>query len=688
MAFNPVTLDVIKKFAMPSKRETKPWEEVHSIKTKYGFIEVTSDHPIFVVYDNKITCKRADEIKIGDKLLSYIPRNQIEGKEIELRDRTFIYGVSEKFGRRIAAKRKEHGLSQREFAKLFGVSQTTIHAYESGSKVPISVLTKLDIDPKFICGRSTSGVIPNPFPIYMSSWLARLFGRLTGDGSFGTAKFRSENSCDFRYCNTEYSMIQSFIQDVMMIFNTQPKVISTDRERKKRFYQAKLPGIVGRILFDIAPEIVAHDVPKIVLDDKRFWPDYLSAIFDDEATVPTKELKLRFTQKSKKLISQIVFMLNEFGIKTSRLSFENGSWKFGIYGRRNIEKFLQRVGLTHPTKLQRLLKSARKRSSIRKKAMIYYLLAKGLKPVDIAREMKCSVVLVQGYLRELLLDGLIENLRKFLGRGRGSESIYVVKVPFGVTFYSLLDAEILTHQLSCKPVCAIQQKKLPEFVYDLSVDKESPAFVAGDDNIIVHNSTRAPILQTLYERGYIFGNQIVVTDIGMEVVDSLSKNCPEIVSEELTAHFESEMEKIQEGKTSKDNVIAEAREKLDEILGKFKERQEDIGKDLGDAYAETKRKQRVLGTCAKCGGELRVIVSRATHKRFAGCSNYPNCKNAFPLPQAGFIVSLNKKCEHCGAPMIQVNRAGMRPYHMCLEPKCESKKDWGKQCLQKKKTES
>jgi len=189
-------------------------------------------------------------------------------------------------------------------------------------------------------------------------------------------------------------------------------------------------------------------------------------------------------------------------------------------------------------------------------------------------------------------------------------------------------------------------------------------------------STRAPILQTLYERGYIFGNQIVVTDIGMEVVDSLSKHCPEIASEELTAHFESEMEKIQEGKTSKDDVIAEAREKLDEMLGKFKEKQEDIGKDLGDAYAETKRKQRVLGTCARCGGELRVIVSRATHKRFAGCSNYPNCKNAFPLPQAGFIVSLDKKCEHCGAPMIQVNRAGMRPYRMCLEPKCESKEKW------------
>jgi len=191
-------------------------------------------------------------------------------------------------------------------------------------------------------------------------------------------------------------------------------------------------------------------------------------------------------------------------------------------------------------------------------------------------------------------------------------------------------------------------------------------------------ATRAPIVQMLYERGYIFGNQIEVSDLGMEVVNSLSKHCPEIVSEELTAHFEQEMEAIQEGKRSKDEIIAKARETLDEILKKFKEKQLDIGKDLWKAYDETRRKQRVLGTCAKCGGDLMVIVSRATHKRFAGCSNYPTCRNSYPLPQFGFIVSLDKKCDTCGAPMIQISRPGARSYRMCLEPKCSSKAEWGK----------
>ena len=191
-------------------------------------------------------------------------------------------------------------------------------------------------------------------------------------------------------------------------------------------------------------------------------------------------------------------------------------------------------------------------------------------------------------------------------------------------------------------------------------------------------ATRAPILQNIYERGYIFGQQITTTDLGMEVIATLSKHCPEIIDEKLTAQFEREMEAIQEGKKNKDEIIAKARVELDKILKKFRKHQLAIGKELGEAYRRTKQKQRVLGPCSKCGGQLKVIVSRRTRKRFAGCSNYPKCNNSFPLPQFGFITALDKNCEQCGAPMIQVKRARMRPYRMCLDPKCESKKDWGK----------
>ena len=191
-------------------------------------------------------------------------------------------------------------------------------------------------------------------------------------------------------------------------------------------------------------------------------------------------------------------------------------------------------------------------------------------------------------------------------------------------------------------------------------------------------ATRAPTVQTVYNRGYIFGNQITVTDLGMEVVEALSEHCPEIVSEELTAHFEREMEAIQEGKRNREEVVREAKTFLTAMLGKFREHQLEIGMKLGEALARTRQMQRTLGPC-KCGGELRVIVSRKTHKRFAGCSNYPErCRTTYPLPQAGFIIAMGKQCEQCSTPMIQVNRPSARPYRMCIDPKCPSKRDWGK----------
>jgi len=191
-------------------------------------------------------------------------------------------------------------------------------------------------------------------------------------------------------------------------------------------------------------------------------------------------------------------------------------------------------------------------------------------------------------------------------------------------------------------------------------------------------STRAVIVKHLYERGYIHGSKITVTDLGLAVIDTLLKYCPEIASEELTAEFERGMEAIQEGKMTREEIIEKAKKELNRILAKFKENQLSIGKELAEAYRATRLRQSILGKCQKCGGDLRIIFSRSSKKRFAGCTNYPKCNQTFPLPQAGVITPLNKNCERCGSPMILVTRRGRRPYRMCLNPNCESKKNWNR----------
>jgi DNA topoisomerase-1 len=191
-------------------------------------------------------------------------------------------------------------------------------------------------------------------------------------------------------------------------------------------------------------------------------------------------------------------------------------------------------------------------------------------------------------------------------------------------------------------------------------------------------STRAEILQTLYDRNYIKGKSIEVNKLGEVVVEALKENCPKILSEELTRYFEKEMDAVFNSKKKREEVVEEAKATLENILEEFKKNEKNIGKKLLEGLIETRREERKIGVCPNCGGELRLIVSRKTGKRFVGCSNYPKCKTSFPIPLAGKIAPLDKVCEVCKLPIIQVWRKGKRPFKMCINPKCNSKNNWNK----------
>ena len=179
-------------------------------------------------------------------------------------------------------------------------------------------------------------------------------------------------------------------------------------------------------------------------------------------------------------------------------------------------------------------------------------------------------------------------------------------------------------------------------------------------------ATRAQILQTLYDRDYIRERTLIVTKLGQSVTLSLEKYCPEIVSVELTRKFEQEMEDIQKGKRKREEVVEEAKEALKKILSEFKTKEKNIGGEILDAVKESMKEENTIGKCDKCGSELRVIYSKATRKRFVGCSGYPKCSNSFPLPQMGTVKALSTKCKTCGLKMVSVKSKGKRPWKLCI----------------------
>ncbi|CAB50334.1 DNA topoisomerase I [Pyrococcus abyssi] len=206
----------------------------------------------------------------------------------------------------------------------------------------------------------------------------------------------------------------------------------------------------------------------------------------------------------------------------------------------------------------------------------------------------------------------------------------------------------------------------------------SPAAVIKkmEDLGIGTKATRAQILETLYQRGYIEGKKsIKVTPLGMKVIETLEKYVPEIISVELTREFERKMDLIMQGKLTKEEVIEEAKVKLTKILEEFKKRELEIGLELarivvGDVKDEIKEeKPIVVGKCPKCGGDLIVKYNKKTGKRFVGCSNWPKCDVTYPILQRGEIIPTNKTCCN-GAPVVIIRDKG-RDIEICLDIKCK-----------------
>jgi DNA topoisomerase-1 len=179
--------------------------------------------------------------------------------------------------------------------------------------------------------------------------------------------------------------------------------------------------------------------------------------------------------------------------------------------------------------------------------------------------------------------------------------------------------------------------------------------------------TRAHILQTLYDRGYIKERSILVTELGEAVVASLEKYCSEIVSVDLTRKFDEEMAAIEAGKRKREEIVQNAEEELKKILQGFKENQKGIGEGILKAVKEFEHEEHLIGKCNKCGNELRIIHSKRTGKRFVGCSGYPKCTNSFPLPQHGKLQVLSKTCKDCGLRMVSVKTYKKRPWRFCAK---------------------
>lgn len=246
-----------------------------------------------------------------------------------------------------------------------------------------------------------------------------------------------------------------------------------------------------------------------------------------------------------------------------------------------------------------------------------------------------------------------------------------------------------------RPYARMEQRKLPklqkgESVKNQSVDMEEkftqPPYRYNQASLLAKmeqeqigtKATRADIIATLFKRGYIASGRggIEATDLGFAVIDSMRAFVPAIVSTALTRSMEEQLELVEQGSADSVSVIEQAVDKLVDSLASFIEKEADIGSRIGAAAAADSAQAATLGPCPVCKkGQLRMIKSYKTKKRFVGCSNYSGgCKATAPLPQKG-IVRAGKACPECGWPVVGIIFARRaKQWKICVNMQCPARK--------------
>ncbi len=224
-----------------------------------------------------------------------------------------------------------------------------------------------------------------------------------------------------------------------------------------------------------------------------------------------------------------------------------------------------------------------------------------------------------------------------------------------------------------------------------------------EDKGIGRPSTYANIVSIVQEREYVIKQEgkLTPTTLGRQVWLTLEAFFPEVFDTSFTAQMEKELDKVEGGKDTWQDVVKDFyrpfRKALDQIEGK-KDRIKSSLQEETDILCEKCGRKMIKkwgrngqflacpsypactfsrpleeeapslhldGTCPKCGGRLVLKVGR--FGRFAACERYPECKHTESYP-----IGMDCPLNGCGGQVIEkVTRRGKRFYGCSNYPKCK-----------------
>ncbi|HUO42615.1 MAG TPA: DNA topoisomerase I [Methylomirabilota bacterium] len=188
-------------------------------------------------------------------------------------------------------------------------------------------------------------------------------------------------------------------------------------------------------------------------------------------------------------------------------------------------------------------------------------------------------------------------------------------------------------------------------------------------------ATRADIIQTLYDRGYVRDKHqtIEVTPLAFRVHEILEEYCPKITDVGFTRELESKIEQIELGRETKRDVVQATVDYLKPVLEDLKTKEREIGVALSSIFGMMWLDKATLTVpCPKCGQTL-IWITGSNGKRFIGHKVRAECSFSLPLPPTHMakVDFIQRRCPTCGFQLMRVKwttRQRSRPITSC--PSC------------------
>ncbi len=181
---------------------------------------------------------------------------------------------------------------------------------------------------------------------------------------------------------------------------------------------------------------------------------------------------------------------------------------------------------------------------------------------------------------------------------------------------------------------------------------EATLVKAMEEKGVGRPSTYAATISTIEDREYVIkqDKRLMPTALGEIVTGLMIERFTDIVDVDFTAHMESRLDAVEEGKQHWKELLAEFYEGFSKELQEAETALEGVRLKVPEEETDE--------VCEICG--RKMVIKMGRFGKFLACPGFPECKNAKPL-----VERMPGRCPKCGAGMLKKKSKRGYAYYAC-----------------------